>query len=481
MKLEKLLAKLDKYQIFGDKDIEITSIAFDTGQVKNGSIFFCLKGSKLDGHNFADIAISKGAVAVVCSQDIYSSVTTVKVKDTRQALSIVSSNFYGNPCEKLKIIGVVGTNGKSTTAYIIQQLLLGGGYKCALVGTMYCEWGDKRISSTLTTPDPTTLHGMFKEMVDDGIEYVVMEISAHAIHLDKLYGVKPEICVFTNLSQDHLDYFGTLANYKQVKKSYFDSQNIKMAVINIDDECGREILSECDIPTITYGLDNPADCFAIDYTAGVKGCSYVLNLLDSVLVISTKLYGKFNVYNALASCVVAKVVGVSDQSIISTMQSILPPAGRFNVFHSKGVSYIIDFAHTPDGLFNLLKEGRSLTLGRVIVVFGCGGDRDVSKRPLMGKIASEMADIAVITSDNPRTENRKAIATDIVGGMTGKAKLYVELDRAKAITLAKEIAVEGDVVLIAGKGSENYIDENNSKKPYSDMAQLMKVTEIAIG
>ncbi len=481
MKLEKLLAGLDNLQIFGDKNIEITSIAFDSGQVKNGSIFFCLKGSKLDGHNFADIAISKGAVAVVCSQDIYSSVTTIKVKDTRQALSIASSNFYGNPCKKLKIIGVVGTNGKSSTAYIIQQLLIGGGYKCGLVGTMYCEWGDRRVSSALTTPDPTTLHSMFKEMVDCGIEYVVMEISAHAIYLNKLFGVVPDICVFTNLSQDHLDYFGTLSNYKQVKKSYFCSQNIKMAIINIDDECGREILSECDIPTITYGLDNPADSFAIDYTAGQKECRYVLNLLDSVLIISTKLYGKFNVYNALASCVVAKVVGVSDQSITDTMRSLIPPAGRFNVFHSKGVSYVIDFAHTPDGLYNLLKEGKSLTLGRVIAVFGCGGDRDVSKRPIMGKIASEMADIVIVTSDNPRTENRKAIATDIIGGMTGKAKLYVELDRGKAIALAKEIAAEGDVVLIAGKGSENYIDENNTKKPYSDMTQLMKVTKIAIG
>lgn len=476
MKLEKLLKGLDKCQIFGDKQVEITSLAFDTTQVTKGSIFFCLKGSNLDGHIFVDIAIAKGAVAVVCSQDIYSSVTTIKVKDTRKALSIVSSNFFGNPSEKLKIIGVVGTNGKSTTAYIIQRLLLTGGYKCGLVGTMYCEWGNHRESSSLTTPDPIVLHRLFRDMVEDGMEYVVMEISAHAIYLDKMYGVKPEICVFTNLSQDHLDYFGTLAKYKQVKKSYFNACNIKMAVVNVDDECGMEILSECDVPCITYGLENPADSFAIDYMTTSKDCKYVLNLMDSILLISTRLYGKFNVYNALASCVVAKVIGVSDQDIVESLHTIIPPAGRFNVFHTKGINYVIDFAHTPDGLYNLIKEGRNMTTSRVIVVFGCGGDRDVSKRPIMGKIASEMADIVIVTSDNPRTESRKTIATDIISGMTGKGKLYVELDRPKAIALAKEIAVEGDVVLIAGKGSEEYIDENNDKMPYSDVAQLSKVT-----
>ncbi|MGN0771161.1 MAG: UDP-N-acetylmuramoyl-L-alanyl-D-glutamate--2,6-diaminopimelate ligase [Christensenellales bacterium] len=481
MILQKLLENVDVESIGGSADIQIENVAFDTKDVIQGSLFVCLKGKKTDGHLFVDIALANGAVAIVCSDDVYvGTATVVKVRDCRQAMSIIASNFYGNPSRNLRIIGVIGTNGKSTTAYVIHKMLCDGGINCGLIGTMYVEYNNVRLQADMTTPDPTELHSLFRKMLDVGCEYVVMEISAHAIALEKLYGVEVNTAVFTNLSQDHLDYFECLQNYKDCKKSFFDKKHIQCALVNVDDDCGREIISQCNVPVLTYGLDNPADCFAIDYSTQGDCCSYVVNMMDEILPITTHLYGKFNVYNALSAALAAKMAGIDNQSIVRTLATITPPAGRFNVFHSQKRTYIIDFAHTPDGLYNILKESRKLTDNRLIVVFGCGGDRDVSKRPLMGKIAGEMADIVIVTSDNPRTESRKSIAQDIISGICGKAKLFVELDRGKAIELAKDVSLSGDVILIAGKGSENYIDENNVKKPYSDMAQLIRINAIAI-
>ncbi|MGN0789798.1 MAG: UDP-N-acetylmuramoyl-L-alanyl-D-glutamate--2,6-diaminopimelate ligase [Christensenellales bacterium] len=481
MLLSNLLENVEVESVNGSVDIAVQNVAFDTKDVVQGSVFVCLKGHTTDGHLFVDIALAKGAVAIVCGREVYAGETTVvKVKDTRIALAVMASNFFGNPCKRLKIIGVIGTNGKSTTAYLIHKMLSDNGVPCGLIGTMYVEYAGNREQADMTTPDPTNLHELFKKMLDSGCKWVVMEISAHAIALQKLYGVFVDTAIFTNLSQDHLDFFENLNNYKICKKSFFNASNVGCALVNVDDECGREIIKECNAPVLTYGLDNPADCFAIDYEPSVDGCRYVVNMLDEILPVYTHLYGKFNVYNVLAATLAVKMSGIDNASIVASLANITPPAGRFNVFHSMGRTYIIDFAHTPDGLYNVLKESRKLTDQRLIVVFGCGGDRDVSKRPQMGKIASEMADVAVVTSDNPRTESRKSIAQDIIAGMCGKAKLFVELDRGKAIELAKDLSGQGDVVLIAGKGSEDYIDEMGVKKPYSDMAQLVRINAIAI-
>ena len=481
MLLSNLLENVDVESIKGSVDIAVQNVAFDTKDVVEGSVFVCLKGRTTDGHLFVDIALAKGAVVIVCNEDVYAGeATVVRVKDTRIALAVMASNFFGNPSKMLKIIGVIGTNGKSTTAYLIHKMLTDSGIPCGLIGTMYVEYAGKREQADMTTPDPTNLHALFKKMLDSGCKWVIMEISAHAIALNKLYGVFVNTAIFTNLSQDHLDFFDNLNNYKICKKSFFDAKNIGCALVNVDDDCGREIIEECNAPVLTYGLDNPADCFAIDYNPNVDGCRYVINMLDEILPIYTHLYGKFNVYNVLSATLAVKMAGVDNASIMTSLEKITPPAGRFNVFHSMGRTYIIDFAHTPDGMYNVLKESRKLTDKRLIVVFGCGGDRDVSKRPIMGKIASEMADVVVVTSDNPRTESRKSIAQDIIAGMCGKAKLFVELDRGKAIELAKELSMQGDVVLIAGKGSENYIDEMGVKKPYSDIAQLVRINAIAI-
>lgn len=467
-----------KYTADGAGDREINSIKINSAQVGEGDCFICLSGSKCDGHNFADEAVAKGAKAVVCESDYANPLATViRVDDTRKAYALMSANYYGNPSDRLKIITVVGTNGKSTTAYLIKELLSRNGKACGLIGTMYYEFGAKRTSASLTTPDPLELHRLFREMADDGAEYVVMELSAHAIYLKKLFGVKSTITVFTNLSQDHLDFFGNMNDYAKCKKSYFCSENTDLAVVNVDDALGLQILREGKVDAVSYGLENPSDAFAINVTSCEDGESFVANVLDDILDIHTRLFGTFNVYNTLAALVVAKKAGLTNAQIMQTIGDIPSPEGRFNVVRRDGITYVIDFAHTPDGLFNLLKEGKNISSNRVITVFGCGGDRDVSKRPVMGKIAGEMSDIVIVTSDNPRTESREAIAGDILQGLKPKGKLYVELDRAKAIALAAELAQVGDAVFIAGKGSENYIDENNVKTPYSDADEVMRAIQ----
>lgn len=474
MKLEKLLSSVNAVSVRGNLDIEIDNIVFDSNKVNKNSLFVCLNGGRCDGHCFAQLAIANGAVAVVCQKDIFSTCATiVRVKDTRQTLSLIASEFYGNPAKKLNIISVVGTNGKSSTAYITSKLLNDSGKNCGLIGTMYYEYNGKKIPSDLTTPDPLQLHELLRNMLDDGVKYVVMEVSAHAIYHKKLSGIKSDMTIFTNLSQDHLDFFGNMDRYKECKKSFFTNNYTKLAIVNSDDECGREILTQTKLPTISYGLQNPSDAFAIDVNCSIKGCNYVVNILDEIFEVDTCLLGEFNVYNALAACVAAINYGISTESIRQSLKHITPPVGRFNAVSNRDITYIVDFAHTPDGLYNLLKEARKICQGRLITIFGCGGDRDVKKRPIMGKIASEMSDIVIVTTDNPRTENRKAIVGDILSGIRLKGKLYVELDRAKAIKLGNELAVQGDMVLIAGKGSENYIDENNSKIPFNDMTQVL--------
>lgn len=475
MRLKTLLKNCNIIDQKGNTDLDVNQIKIHSDKVCEGDLFICMSGSHTDGHMYANEAVANGAKVIVCNNDyINPLVTVIKVDDTRKAYSLISANFYGNPSEKLKIIAIIGTNGKSTTAYIIKELLQKNGINCGLIGTMYYEYGHIKKPSVLTTPDPLMMQELLSEMAGNGMEYVVMEVSAHAIYLEKLYGIKSTISVFTNLSQDHLDFFGNMGEYAKCKKSYFSKENTQLAIVNVDDNLGIEIANEENVPIITYGIENPSDAFAINITNSAYGQSFVANIMDNILDIHINFFGIFNVYNILASLVVVKKIGLSNGQIMQTICDILPPQGRFNVVSHNDITYVVDFAHTPDGLFNLLREGKRIAKGRVITIFGCGGDRDVSKRPVMGKIASEMSDILIITSDNPRTESRESIASDILQGVNPKGKLYVELDRAKAIKLGIEIAKKGDVVLIAGKGSEDYIDENNIKTPYSDMAELRR-------
>lgn len=480
MKLLKVLKRCSVRKIVGNCEIDIKGIAFNANDVKQDYMFICLNGSKVDGASFVGEAIKNGAICIVSEKSISLGVTTVITDNTRELLSIVSQNYYNNPAKSLKLVTVVGTNGKTTTAYLLHEILKQCNVSSALIGTMYYEIANKRYPADMTTPDPIKLNELFAEARDLGVKVVVMELSAHAIYLEKLYGMKSDICIFTNFSQDHLDYFKTLDNYKRVKTSYFCNKNVKLGIINSDDEVGRELLKNAEIPMLSYGIDNPSDTFAMEIDFANK-TKFLSNVMNEICEIESNLFGKFNVSNALAAIASAKCLGVKILDIVEAFKQINSPQGRCNIYRKNDIIYVIDFAHTPDGLYNLLKESKRLAQNRVITVFGCGGDRDISKRPIMGNTVSAMSDITIITSDNPRTENPQNIAEDILEGIPQDLKdsgnILVELDRSKAIQKAVSISEKGDLVLIAGKGSEDYIDISGKKIPYSDKVELTKVLD----
>ena len=451
-------------------DIEITGISFKPNEVKRGDLFVCLHGGSAE----QECAEAKraGAAAVLAPVSVECGAPCAVAEDVRYAFAIASRNFYGDPARGLKIVTVVGTDGKSTTAYLIREILERCGMRAALIGTMYNEYGGERSASSLTTPDPPQLHKLFARYAAQGAEYVVMELSAHAIYYRKLAGVRAEAAVFTNLGRDHLDFFADEEIYRRTKKSWFDFANCKCAVINADDECGAQMIAEGKVPTISYGLDSPCDAFAVNCERTPRGTSFVINMIDELIYADTRLFGRFNVLNCLAACCTARLLGASAEGIESALPEIAPPPGRYNVVSSGGVDYIIDFAHTPGGLSNILTEARRGARGRLICVFGCGGDRDRGKRPEMGAVAARLADEVIVTSDNPRFEDRAAIAEDILSGIPEGSRVAVILDRATAVKSAVAKAESGDVVVIAGKGDEDYIDELGVKTEYDDYTAL---------
>ena len=458
-----------------DADIDINGISFKPSETKSGDLFVCLHEAGAEKE--CGEAVARGAKAILAPVAAECGVPCAAVEDIRRAFAIASGNFCGNPAKKLKIVTVVGTDGKSTTAYLIHCILERCGMRSALIGTMYNECGGVRSAANLTTPDPPELHSLFARFAAEGAEYVVMELSAHAIYYRKLAGVRAEAAVFTNLGRDHLDFFGDEDIYRRTKKSWFDFANCKCAVVNADDRCGAEIIAEGKVPTISYGLDCPCDAFAVNCERTPRGTSFVVNMMDELIYADTRLFGRFNVLNCLAACCAARLMGASIEGIELALAQTEPPPGRYNVISRGGVDFIIDFAHTPDGLENILTEARRGTRGRLICVFGCGGDRDRGKRPQMGAVAARLADEVIVTSDNPRFEDRAAIAEDIVAGIPQGADVTVILDRATAIKSAVARAKCGDAVVIAGKGSENYIDELGVKVEYDDFSALEAALE----
>ncbi len=475
MKLSLLLSGVDeKYA-----DIEVSSLAFDTSAVKSGSLFFCLEGSKADGHDFAEEAEKKGAAAIVAQRKTASSLPHILVGDTRHSLSAAACMFYGEPSKRLKTVAVTGTNGKTTTTYILKSILEAAGKKCGVIGTNAVVFGDRKRDATLTTPDPIELNEILREMCEEGIEYVVMEASAHALALRKLDGIIFDAAAFTNFSRDHLDYFETMDNYFEAKKQLFTPLHSKYAVLNHDDAKGREIAENCLIPFISYGAENPSDVFSMDLSMSIDGIEYVLNLNDDIGKVKFNLPGKFNMYNTLCAAATASVLGIDLEHIIEGIRSLKKVDGRFNVINTSKCGIIIDFAHTDDGLRNILTTIREFAPNKVITVFGCGGDRDRSKRPVMGKVVSELSDLCFVTSDNPRTEDPSDIIAEIVSGISEEKKNSVvcEPDRKTAIFEAVKIADAGDIVVIAGKGAEKYQDVMGIKQPYNDEQYVMELME----
>lgn len=480
MKLTKLLAGTDA--ILEGGDTEIKDITTDSSSAGEGSLFICINGESRDGHEYAGQAVKYGAAAVLCERKLDISVPQAIVKDARAAMCVVAANFYGNPQKRLKLVAVTGTNGKTTTTHFITSVLMNAGVNCGLIGTLGAFYCGKCVEPSLTTPDPLVLYKIFADMERAGVETVVMEVSAHAVFLRKLYGLKFEAAVFTNLTQDHLDFFGDMGSYKKAKLDFFRNNECKYVISNADDETGREIAEKFS-HVITYGTDNPADVFAIDMAESDGETEFVLNLFDRVYRVRLALMGRFNVYNALAAATACALLGVSTDKTAEGLEQLKGVEGRLEKVYSGKFSVYVDYAHTPDGLKNALSALRPICKKRLICVFGCGGNRDEKKRRVMGEISGKFADFTVITSDNPRYEEPMDIIWEIEKGVLSESKNYVIAEeREEAVAYALKFAAAGDVVLVAGKGSERYQEIFGIKRPYNDKDTIKElISEIFSG
>ena len=442
MLLGELLRKVHSERCVRFAEKEITGVSTDSKHVMNGDLFVCFAGGEHDGHDYAAEALASGAVALVVERELDFPVPQVIVKDGRSAVGEIAAAFYGHPEEKLKIIGITGTNGKTTTAHMLVVFL----YK------------------------------IFADMVESGIEYAVMEVSAHALYFGKTDGIKFEAAIFTNFTEDHLDFFKTMGAYAAAKEKLFQPGRCKFAVLNYDDEEGRKIGSFCE-KAYSYGLENPADVFAVDIREDIDGSVFVINLFDELYDIRLHMPGLYNVYNAMAAAACAKILGVSVPMIAAGLSGLPRVSGRLeHIARYRGADIFVDFAHTPDGLEKSLTALRKHCGGRLICVFGCGGNRDALKRPIMGETAAKIADFCVLTSDNPRYEDPFDIILQIEEGVRRVSDEYViVVDRECGIGYALDMLKAGDVLLIAGKGGENYQEIMGVRHIYNDVSAVKQM------
>lgn len=455
-----------KCQVVGYDNPDVTSLSCDTSTVCVGSLFFCLKGQQYDGHDFFRKVIGDGAVAIVTEKLLDTSLLQIIVPNCRVAMAVCAKNFYEHCADKMRLIAIVGTNGKTSTSYILQNILQKSGTNTAVVGTNGVFFNNQHLASNLTTPDPILLHKLFKQMYQNNVQTVVMEVSAHAIVLQKVYGLHFDVAIFTNFSQDHLDFFQSMERYAQVKSSFFIAENVINAVVNVDDDLGKKIYNQ--IQSVSYGMGENCDCYLQDVKQIGGYTQFQISLFGNRAVIKTKLCGLFNLYNVLSACACASVLGVPQNVIADAVQEVEFIDGRNQtLIRNDGAKIVIDFAHTPDGINNILSYLKSVTQGQLIVVFGCGGNRDKFKRPLMAEVVSKYADFAIVTNDNPRFEDPKVIADDITARLSCKHKVI--LNRSQATEFALSLASCCDTVAILGKGAEKYQEIRNRKIPYSDL------------
>ncbi len=455
-----------------DYEREIQSITADSRRVKASSLFFCLTGGERDGAAFAEEAVRAGAVAIVSERELPLDIPQILVEDSREAMGILSAAFYHSPSQYVKVIGVTGTNGKTTTTYMLESIFQAAGKKVGVIGTLGVRYGKKRMPSALTTPDPIELQATLAQMRKEGIEYVIMEVSAHALYYRKVAGIDFQACIFTNFTRDHLDFFHTMSAYKAAKLRLFGGA-CPLAIVNGDDEVGREIWQNrqsAGLKTTSYGLNTPVDGFAILTDESLYGSECMLNINDALCRVTLNMTGRHNVYNALAAATCAMELGVPVEAVSAGLSAIQGVTGRLQRIsqRSKGDIYI-DFAHTPDGLKQSLQALKGYCKGRLICLFGCGGNRDKEKRPIMGETVAKLADFAVLTSDNPRYEDPLDIIAEIEKGYRRFSSHYVIVpDRRRAIGYALEYLRTGDILLIAGKGGEEYQEIMGIKYPFND-------------
>jgi len=480
MLLKDILYKVSIEAVKGSTDVAIQKIEFDSRKVQENDVFVAIRGTVSDGHEFIEKAISMGAAAIVCDtlpEVIVSNITYIQVKDTNSALAFIAANYYNNPSDKIRLVGVTGTNGKTTIASLLYQLYKKAGYKVGLLSTVKIMVDETEYKATHTTPDSLTINYYLNEMITVGCEYCFMEVSSHGVHQKRTEGLHFEGGVFTNLSHDHLDYHPTFAEYRDVKKSFFDHlPKTAFALTNVDDKNGAVMLQNTAARKLTYALKSYADYRAQILENQLSGL--LLKINDNEVWV--KLIGTFNAYNLLAIYGTAIELGMDSLEALRLLSELESVSGRFQfIVSSDKITAIVDYAHTPDALENVLKTINDIRTNneKLISVVGCGGDRDKTKRPIMANIASQMSDTVIFTSDNPRTENPATIISEMEKGVEPqnyKKTLSIE-DRKQAIKTACQLANAQDIILIAGKGHENYQEINGVRHHFDDMETVKEL------
>lgn len=477
--LKDILTGIELLQVKGSLEIEINALVFDSRKVQPGNVFFAIRGFAVDGHNFIPQVIENGCNIIVSEESFEAKegTTLLVVNSTSQALGQMASNFYDRPSEKLKLVGVTGTNGKTTTTTLLFNLFKGLGYHCGLLSTVVNKIGDRDVPSTHTTPDPVSLNALLAEMVNDGCSHCFMEVSSHAVHQHRVEGLYFTGGVFTNITHDHLDYHKTFSEYIRVKKAFFDGlPSGAFALTNVDDKNGSVMLQNTPASKHSFALKSPADFKAKVLENQFSGL--VLSIQGTELW--TRLIGDFNAYNLLAVYAVSQLLGEDSAEVMTELSKLESVEGRFQYFKSDtDITAIVDYAHTPDALENVLKTIKNIRTKNetVFTVVGCGGDRDKTKRPKMAEIACEMSDKVILTSDNPRTEDPNSILEEMMAGVPGQhfKKVLSILDREQAIKTAISMAEPGDILLVAGKGHEKYQEINGVKHDFDDLKTTIEL------
>lgn len=497
MKLSVLLEALESYELVGNANQDITGLNYDSRKIKNGDLFVAVKGNALNGHNFLSSAVEKGARAVlvedVISSKLSSDVSVIKVLNSRRELSRLAAQFYNYPFKDMDVVGVTGTNGKTTITYILESILSAAGKKTGVIGTVNSRFSDRVKPSSVTTPESLDLMCTVREMADEGVTNLVMEVSSHAIHQKRTIDLPFRIAIFTNLSRDHLDYHETMDSYFEAKSELFHNLPATVhgeksfAVINMDDPRGEKLSGMTKADVLTYGLKGSLDISACDIKADMNGLRAELITPEGNTEINSPLIGEVNIYNILAAAGAALASGVNLSAIAEGINNLKNVPGRLErVPNDAGLSIVVDYSHTPDALLKAQNNLRPFVEGRLITVFGCGGDRDRGKRYDMGLVAGENSDIVVVTSDNPRTENPEFIVREIEKGVlkSGMAcskwpeikngTYFMEVDRSAAIKKAVTLANKNDTILIAGKGHEDYQIIGTTKRHFDDREEARK-------
>jgi UDP-N-acetylmuramoyl-L-alanyl-D-glutamate--2,6-diaminopimelate ligase len=480
MILSELLKGVEYKKIKGDETLNISEIKYDSRKVKQGDLFVAIKGFKDDGHAYIENAIQSGAAAIAIQEGCYDankipdSISVITCDETRKLLALMACNFYGHPSREFKLIGITGTKGKTTTTYMIKSILEQAGKKVGLIGTIANMIGDKQIESERTTPESLDLQRLFKQMSNEKVDVVVMEVSSHSLALDRVYGCIFDMAIFTNLTQDHLDFHETFDNYFEAKAKLFTM--CKEGFINSDDMYSKRLAQVATCPITTFGIDNNPGVSARDIIITNSYCDFKLPFNKMIQRIKIGIPGRFTVYNALGAICATIRLGCSVENVVEGLDKVKVPGRSEMVPNARNLTIMVDYAHSPDSLENILKAVKTYTKGKVICVFGCGGDRDKTKRPIMGEISGKLAAYTVITSDNPRSEDPKEITKEIEEGIKKtKGKYKIIVNRKKAIEHALRIAQKNDLVLIAGKGHENYQVLKTGKIHFDDREVVAEV------